>query len=77
MMGDSSPWGGAVAVALGIVMLNLLPRKRSSARAGAGLVSPGTGARSAPDRAPAVGQEIPAAWQAEAYAAVHTSEAFW
>jgi hypothetical protein len=29
------------------------------------------------DRAPAVGQEIPAAWQAEAYAAVQTSEAFW
>jgi hypothetical protein len=29
------------------------------------------------DRAPPVGQEIPAAWQAEAYAAVQTSEAFW
>ena len=76
-MGESSPWGGAVAVALGIVMLNLFPESGVLVVAGAGLVSPGTGARSAPDRAPAVGQEIPAAWQAEAYAAVHTSEAFW
>src|SRR4029079_11559745 len=28
-------------------------------------------------RPPAEGQEIPAAWQAEAYCAVQTSEAFW
>ena len=58
-------------------MLNLFPESRVLVVAGAGPVSPGTGAWSGPDQAPAAGQEIPAVWQAEAYAAVQTSEAFW
>src|SRR5919107_3270909 len=76
-IGSSSPTGGAVAVALGIVMLTSSPEAEFRWWLGTGCRTRGGDPdRTGPGPHPP-GQAIPAVLQAEANAVVQTSEAFW